>query len=163
MASLYGSNEWKRAGMVEQPRILEKVLKFLRSEGYDVIGKEATLFEDMNDKFDYCLTFNKSKLFLGRDKIYIDVKYAATVTLIDRNGHNTLENSKSDYIIFNTFKKPHELRWVNTKALKRCLKENEPILYRSKEIGNNSEYFWIEDYIRKHYKWFEGNSKVTRC
>src|ERR1035437_4331284 len=99
--SLYGSNEHKIAGIEAEPIILERVIKFLISEGFNVTAKQSSLDEDIHEKFDYCLTFDKSKLFSGRDKIYVDVKYATTFTLYDNNGHNTLKNSKSDYIILN--------------------------------------------------------------
>ena len=157
--SLYGSNEYKKAGIKEEPVILEKVIKFLKSQKFSVTAKQSTLLEDIHKKFDYCLIFDKSKLFSGRDKIYVDVKYARTFTLYDNNGYNTLENSKSDYIIFNDPKNNSKLTWINTKRLIECLKINKPILYKSREENNTSEYFWIEDYIRKNKTWFEKNSK----
>lgn len=154
----YGSNKYKKSGIVNEALVMDKVLRSIRNRKFIVAKVEkATKQEDMNMKYDYSLEFDPSTPF-GKDlKINVDVKYGKTITLIDQRGRNTLQDSQSDYIIFNFPKNPLELLWINTNALKKCLSKYPPTLKNSYEIGNTSKFFYIEDYVEKN-KEFLGNS-----
>ena len=152
--SLYLNNESKIAGKLNEPIIIEKYIKYLRSIGYIVECVESSDIVNMTQKIDYYLIFDSSTPFNGFLKIAIDVKFAYSYTLISENGKNNIESSKSDYIIFNFPNRPDILLKINTNDLKECIKVNPPNLYSSKY--GNSKYFYIEEYINKNKKCFEG-------
>jgi hypothetical protein len=153
---MYGSNQHKRDGIRQQPFIAHKVRRLFQSQGYEVEVMPASRYQDMKEKFDYIITFKEgSKPFRnseGRiiESIAIDVKWAKSFTLYDNNLKNTLDDSKSMFIIFNIPDNPSELIFINTDRFRECLNVNKPILRVSEEEGNSSRYFFIEQYLREN-------------
>jgi len=157
--NMYGSNAHKRAGIKQQPFIAHKIRKLFESQGYVVNVRPATRFQDMKEKYDYEVFFNKplkTKTGETYDSIKIDVKWAKSFTLYDNNGENTLKNSKSMFIVFNHPDNPAELMFINTERFRECLNINNPTLRMSEEAGNKSQYFFVEQYIRENRE-FLGN------
>lgn len=153
MASLYGSNEHKQYGIQREPFVAQRIYDYLRKNKMIINMEKALPSEDMNQKFDYKYTCNENQSFDKKQnitEIKVDVKCAKTFTLIDRNGKNTLENSESTFIVFELEKNAEKLLWINTGKLKMCL-DNDNCrleLFKSKEEGNESKYFWIQKFIQ---------------
>ena len=154
----YGSNSYKRSGIINEALVMDKILRFVRNQKFNVIKVEkASKQKDMNLKYDYSITFDASTPFGKYLDVKIDIKYGKTLTLVDQLGRNTLQNSQSTFLVFNFPKNPLDLLWINTNKLKECLEKYPPVLKNSFETGNKSKFFYIEDYVEK-YKEFLGNS-----
>lgn len=152
----YGDTKEKKRGIDREPIVAQRILNFFRSYNKNVTMQKAELLEDMKKHYDYKYTCDKISSFSKKEKITeinIDIKCAKTFTLLDENGNNTLENSESTFIVYETHNDA-DLIWINTRKLKECLKKYPPYLRISKQKGNNSKYFsryfFIEDYIEKN-------------
>jgi hypothetical protein len=162
MTSLYGSTLDKQRGIEREPIVAERIHNYFLSNGIHTIMEKASKYEDMHKKFDRKYTCNINESFRKEQQINelkIDIKCAKTFTLIDNNGHNTLTNSESTYIVFELYPNAEKLLWVSTKVLKEYIQKFPPVLLNSKEHGNNSQYFLIEKYIMNNKTKFEGYYK----
>ena len=113
----------------------------------------------MRKHYDYKYTCNEKQSFAKNEKIHeikIDVKCGKSFTLIDSKGRNTLDNSESTFVVFELYPDAETLLWINTGKFKECLQRYPTDLRLSKQEGNTSKYFFIEEYIKKNQK-FLGN------
>ena len=156
----YGSNRIKQAGIIREHDIIEKVIAYLRLCKYKVVAEKSSRDIDMHSKIDYYLLFDESTPFLKSLKVPVDVKSGNSYTVINQKGENSLENSKSRFIIINTVKKPDELLWVSVNKLRECMKIYPPKLYESND--NDSYYMWLDGYVDEHKEFF-GNSVKRVC
>ena len=156
---MYGDNEDKQRGIVREPIVAKRILEYFKSKNGSVKMEQASLLEDMRKKYDYKYTCDVGQSFSKNTKITeikVDVKCGKTFTLIDSKGNNTLEKSESTYVVFELYEDAEELLWVSTGKLKECIAKKYPELRLSKQEGNMSRYFFIEEYIKKNQK-FLGN------
>jgi hypothetical protein len=132
----YGDNVYKRTGIERQPIIIQKAVEQLKQKGYDVFASDTSLLEDMNDHVDYVLHFN-DKLFHGKNKVKVDVKWSRTLTVVNSNGESTLQTSLADYFIFEV---NEELHWYKKEDVKEWVVQNS---YGIKNNKNNDGSKWI--------------------
>jgi len=148
--------ECKIAGYNKQDDIINKFISYLKIKNFIVINSvKATLNEDIYNKYDYIVYFDKSTPFLNKTELRVDVKLAKYFTIIDQCGNNTIKNSKSDITVMNipdNINQKNEISntWVmfKTNDFKELLNEVEPAKYLSKNDGK-SYYFNILHYINK--------------
>jgi len=153
----YGDDVNKQEGITREPEIAQKVIEFLISKGYKVTLKKSSFVENTKQKIDYFLIFDETTPFLNQTIIPIDIKARNSYTRFDKNGENTLEQSKSKYIITN-LKGSDEYTWVNVKKLKECIEIHEPDMFLSND--KKSKYFWLNTYVNEHRDFF-GKSVTT--
>jgi len=149
----YLDNKDKIRGKDREPIIAKRILDDFKLEGLRlVIPRKSNIKEDTENKFDYEFLCGDSESFSLKEKvnsIKVDIKSGNSFTLVDTRGRNTLENSKSDFIVFELYENAEKLLWVNTESLKQCLKKNSPMLKESK-YENGSQYFFIESYLKEY-------------
>lgn len=158
MASTYSDNRDKRRGIERQPIIAQRILDYFKNKGLNVIMEPATLFEDMRKHFDYKYICVAKQSFSKYEKINIlkiDTKFGKTFTLFDNTGRNTLEHSESTFIVYELYEGAN-LLWLNTEKFKECLLKYPAETRNSKYEGNQSKYFFIEEYIKNNRE-FLGN------
>jgi hypothetical protein len=157
--SAYGSNKYKRNGIQREYSVAKRILDVFLSQSLTVTMEKSSLLDDMRKKYDYkytCLpsqSFSKNKYIT---EIKVDIKCGKTFTLKNSVGHNTLETSESTLIVYELFENAPKLLYINTDRFKLCIEKYPPVLKNSKERGNNSKYFFIENYIQEN-KDFLGN------
>jgi hypothetical protein len=156
----YGSTSIKRAGIANEPIVLQKTIMWLESRGYEVTYRKATEDENKYDKIDYFIFFH-NKPFGRYRELPIDVKSGDSYTIIEnRTGQNALEKSKAKYIVIITPKRPNKISWISVDKLRQCVKIDDPNPKPSEEKGNTSEYFWLNTYVEKNKNFF-GNWAKT--
>ena len=154
----YGSTEDKQKGIRRESVVAKRILDYFNSTKLKVKMDHSTLLEDMRQKFDYVYTCERGQSFSKKEKISeikVDIKCGKTYTMIDENGNNNLEKSEADYIVFELYENADKLLWINTGKLKQCIGKRYPELRLSKEEGNKSRYFFIEEYIKNNEKFLD--------
>lgn len=157
----YLDNVDKVRGKNREPIIAERILKDLISVGINTSMRKSSINEDINMKYDYVYTFDEPQTFLKErnvTSVKVDIKSGESFTIVDSTGRDTLDNSQSDYIVFETYPYSRTLLWVSTKRLKACLKLNRPMLRESK-YENGSMYFFIKKYLSDHDYFMNGYYK----
>jgi hypothetical protein len=160
----YADNYHKMMGIGQQPIIADKVIEYLRKRNYKVSLLSATREEDMHDKIDYFLMFDESTPF-GDEKLLkvpIDIKWGKTYTILDAQGNNSLERSKSKYLIYETrqinlvwnklldqFQLHPDFVWVNVDKLRKSIKQFPPEILDSHQTPG-SKFFFMFDYLNEH-------------
>lgn len=158
MTTTYGKSIDQQKGIKREPFVAKRILDYFKSQKLKVTMEEATLLEDMRKHFDYKYICDERQSFAKKEKVHeikIDIKCGKSFTLIDNRGINTLDKSESTFIVFELFE-GSDLLWVNTGKFKECLQRYPTDLRLSKQEGNTSKYFFIEEYIKKNQK-FLGN------
>ena len=155
----YGDNVHKQLRIQREPIVAQRILEYFKAQKLQVVMEKAALNEDMRKHYDYKYTCNEKQSFAKNEKIHeikIDVKCGKSFTLIDSKGRNTLDNSESTFVVFELYPDAETLLWINTGKFKECLQRYPTDLRLSKQEGNTSKYFFIEEYIKKNQK-FLGN------
>lgn len=138
----YGDNEFKRKGIELEEDTCQMILRELRSKGHIVSAEKSTLYEDMVNKIDRYLIFDYSTPFHGMFKIPIDIKVGDTYTIINSIGENTLESSKSEFIIFRFDNKLH---WAEHFRFKEWIERN-PRFIRESFSRDGSKYIKVKSF-----------------
>lgn len=138
----YGDNEFKRKGIELEEDTCQMILAKLESAGYIVWAKKSSIDEDHHFKIDYYLNFSETTPFHGMTEVPIDIKVGDTYTVINGMGENTLESSKSEFIIFRIH---NNLYWANKTQLKKWI-EDHSYMVKESFSGNGSKYIKIKSY-----------------
>jgi len=138
----YGDNEFKRKGIALEADTCEMIVAELQAKGYKVYAKKSSLDEDRIDKIDYYLIFDDSTPFHGMTKFPIDIKVGDTYTVINSIGENTLQCSKSTFIIFRFNNKLH---WALERHLKEWVEKNPQMLRESYNL-DGSKYIKVKSF-----------------
>lgn len=149
---VYADNKEKQRGIAREPFVAERIASYFKKQGMSVTMQKSSVLEDMRKKYDYSYSCPESQSFAKSEKLHeikVDIKCGKSFTLFDEQGRNTLEHSESTFIVYELYEGAN-LIWINTEKLKECLKVNPPQLRLSKY--NNSQYFFIENYLRENRK-----------
>ena len=143
----YGDTKYKTRGIRREPIIMEGVLHGIRKLGHSCKAIKSSKNEDMRDKIDYKLDFEK-ETFKGYFYIPIDIKSGWTFTLLTDKGFNTLESSKSGFLVYEVEEGDDYYIFLSVPKLRDLVKAFPPRLRKSR--NNNSMYFSIIDYLEAH-------------
>jgi len=141
-------------GYQRQDELIPLIEVILIREGYDCKVSKGTLNEDMKEHIDAKISCDKTP-FKGRFVTPIDIKTGKTFTLYSSTGLNTLENSKSVYLVYEYKETDQSLMFVSVSKLREVVKKYRPRLFNGKY--DNSKYFWIGDYVDDHIEEFTPN------
>lgn len=134
---MYGDNADRKRGIREEPRIKRRVKEELLLKGYILESEDSSLQEDQRKKIDSFLSFNEKTPFFDKLRAAIDVKSGWTLTVENENGEDTLESSKSDYIVFEYREK---IFWFEKNILKEWVKQNKDSIKNNRDGGKSK---WI--------------------
>ena len=160
----YGGSIDQQRGIDREPVVAQRILDYLKSQKLRVKMEKSALSEDMRKHFDYKYTCDEKQSFAKNEKIHeikVDIKCGKTFTLVDSRGRNTLENSESTFIVYEIYEGA-DLLWINTGKFKECLHRYPTDLRLSKQEGNTSKYFFIEEYIKKNQKFLGSYAKYIK-
>jgi hypothetical protein len=150
----YQDNKYKQRGVQREPIIMEGVIHSLRKSGYpQASSKKTTLSENMNQKMDYRIFPGKHQSFKGYHSIPVDIKSGTTYTLITTTGENTLEKSKSVFLVYEFDRSDDYYVFIKVDALRKLVKEYPPELKNSR--FNSSIYFSMVDYVYENMDRFK--------
>lgn len=145
----YKDSEYKRRGVKREPIVMEGVIHSLRKIGFpEARAQESTLYENMNDKIDYRIIPGKHAAFKGFIVCPVDIKTGWTYTLFTTTGQNTLEKSKSAFLIYEFEKSDKYYAFIRVDKLRELIKKYPPRLRESR--FNSSKYFSMTDYVYEH-------------
>lgn len=154
----YGNNKFKKAGIAREPIIRKELSEALQKAGFINRIDSAGLHEDTKNHVDARIHLIGPS-FHGWREIPIDIKTSESFTIINGNGDNTLEHSKSVYLVYEYSPESDHYVFIKISRLKEVMALNRPII----QIGKNpvSRYFWLRDYIESNSDKFNSEEIFT--
>jgi len=144
----FKDNPYKQAGHETEKIVGDRLIKYLKHQNYIIdYVFHSSIYEDMKDKWDFCIVFNILTPYDKLSNIKVDVKSTHNFTLITSIGDNSLENSKSDYIVFNSSSMADILIMIKTVDFKILLSQFKPYLINGSY--DNSKYFNVLTYMQE--------------